>query len=185
MVGRVVAPVLLFLAFTAGRAEAQRDTELFAGTFVVGAHWSPEGVSVALSARFTWTRVDAPLPMGLDLEAQVLFPDLRLRVLPMGHLQLSEPLPSDPINRALLIERRAESLGTVQVVNGALTLGGVLELGGPEVGLGGSFGGRMQYGLLEAQLRGSWLSTTGPDVDGGLGIRIPSIWGQSIPILLH
>jgi hypothetical protein len=171
----VAASVLLASTLSATPAAADWPDDLFVGTAFGALHWGTAGFGVSVGGRVSWTRLDAPLAMGADLEVAYRFDHEVVRLAPALRVVPGALMRGTDCERLVLKRARGNDFGLGPTT--ALTLGPLLELGSsPRFGV--AAGVVPEAYLLGGHLRAAWMAERGPELELGLGARLPSIVGD-------
>ncbi|MCC7380912.1 MAG: hypothetical protein IT384_03730 [Deltaproteobacteria bacterium] len=148
---------------------------LFALVLGLAFHFGDASVEPSASVRMSWTDLETPLPMGADLELQIILGRNDLRIRPSAHASLRNLLGPECTSREPL-RTRAEDMSLGPAF--ALMIGPLFETSQEGLRWGASAGGVFTYAFGAGHLRGAWIHDGGLEAELGIGVRIPSILGH-------
>lgn len=138
-------------------------------------HFSGAGFEPTAGLRMSWTDLETPLPIGADLEFQLILGRNDLRITPSAHVSLRNLLGPECTSREPPRTRGVDmSLGPAF----GLLIGPLFETSEEGLRWGASTGGVFTYAFGAGHLRGAWVHDGGLGAEVGIGVRVPSILGS-------
>lgn len=157
-------------------ARADWPDDLFVAATFGALHWGSGGLGLSVGGRISWTRLDTALPLGAELEVAYRFDHDVVRLAPALRVVPGERMRGTDCQQLILKRARGTDLGLGPAA--ALTLGPLVELASsPRLGV--AAGVSPDVFLFAGHLRAAWMVERGPELELGLGLRLPSIIGDT------
>lgn len=180
---RALLAVATLTAATLWAAPARADwpDDLFVAAAFGGLHWGAGGLGLSVGGRVSWTRLDTPLAMGADVEVAYRFDHDVVRLAPALRVVPGRVKTGTDCEQLVIKRARGTDLGLGPMA--ALTLGPLIELATP-TRFGVAAGVSPEGYLFGGHLRAAWIAERGPELELGLGLRLPSIVGDNDALII-